>query len=259
VGVLVILVAAVWLLPKAFSGGSSSGGSTNPATQLSNTVPPASTEEATRPLGGPAAVPNGSGGFEVAQYQRDGTTPVAFDPCRPIHYVVNLDGAPSDGMTMIRAAVAKVSTATGLRFIYDGPSTERPNKDRNPYQPRRYSKARWAPVLVGWADERTFPELAGSVVGAGSAQAVYAPDDRLVYVTGQVVLDNQQPSVQATPNRGQASAVVLHELGHVVGLGHTTDRTQIMFSDALFNVETYGNGDLRGLARLGRQACFPKV
>lgn len=259
VAVLAVLVAAVWLLPKMLSGGSGSNGGTNTAAPRSNTAPPASTEEAARPIGKPAPVPAGTGQFEVLQHQRGGTTPVAFDPCRPIHYVVNLQGAPGDGLSLIQAGVAKVSTATGLRFVYDGPSTELPAKERVAYQPNRYSKARWAPVLIAWADEKTYPELAGYIAGVGSAQAVYAPDDRLVYVTGQVVLDDQQLALAQTPGRGQASAIVLHELGHLVGLDHTSDRTQIMYSEAQFNVQTYGDGDLRGLALLGRQACVPDV
>jgi predicted Zn-dependent protease len=54
-------------------------------------------------------------------------------------------------------------------------------------------------------------------------------------------------------------AIILHELGHLVGLDHTSDRGQIMFSEAEFNVRDYAPGDLRGLARLGTQACFPGV
>ena len=54
-------------------------------------------------------------------------------------------------------------------------------------------------------------------------------------------------------------AVMLHELGHLVGLDHTSDRHQIMFSESQYNVLDYGGGDLRGLALLGKQACYPNV
>jgi hypothetical protein len=65
------------------------------------------------PLGAPALVAAGTGQFEVLAHQRDHpTTPVAFDPCRPIHYVVNVDGAPSDGLKLLQDAVARVGTAT---------------------------------------------------------------------------------------------------------------------------------------------------
>lgn len=54
-------------------------------------------------------------------------------------------------------------------------------------------------------------------------------------------------------------ATVLHELGHLVDLDHTPDRAEIMFSESQFDVRDDGPGDLRGLAQLGTQACFPDV
>ena len=41
---------------------------------------------------------------------------------------------------------------------------------------------------------------------------------------------------------------MLHEFGHLIGLDHTSDRTQIMFSEAQLNVRDYADGDLRGLS-----------
>lgn len=255
--ILVVLVLPVWGIPKLLNNDSGSGESV--ATQRSNDAPPPGADRAAQPLGTPAPVPEGTGKFEVIQHQRGSTTPVAFDPCRPIHYVVNRTGAPSDGLQLVQSAIAKVSTATGLKFIYDGRTSELPNKERESFQPSEYSDQRWAPVLIAFADETSFSELAGYIAGIGSAQAVYAPNNQLVYVTGQVVLDRDQLSAEQAPNRDEVSAVILHELGHLVGLDHTSDRTQLMFSEAQFNVATYGDGDRRGLALLGRQACFPGV
>ncbi|MDQ1381523.1 MAG: hypothetical protein QOJ71_2242, partial [Actinomycetota bacterium] len=138
-------------------------------------------------------------------------------------------------------------------------TTEKTSKDRKPYQPERYDSTRWAPVLIAWSDETATPSLAGYIAGVGKPEAVYAGPDRLVYVTGQVTLDRQQLSPARAPDRGVVRAIILHELGHLVGLGHTSDRRQVMFSEAELNVRDYAPGDLQGLARLGTQACFPGV
>jgi len=255
--ILVVLVAAVWgvtQLPGRQSGNEESAFS--PGVKGG---PPPSDEIAKQPLGTPAPVPDGTGQFEVSQHQPgDAKVPVAFDPCRPIHYAMSVTGAPPDGPEMIQSAIQRVSTATGLKFVYDGPSGETPIKDRKPFQPEAYGDT-WAPVLIAWADETSFPELAGYVAGVSSPQAVFAPSGRIVYVTGQIVLDGQQLSVAEVPDRAQVEAILLHELGHLVGLDHTSDRSQLMYSETQPGVLTFGDGDRRGLALLGRQACFPNV
>ncbi len=222
--------------------------------------PPPGYEESRAPIGAPADAPAGNGKFEVLNHQDgDANTPIAFDPCRPIHYVINVRGEPAGGLGLIQGAIARVHGATGLRFVYDGPTDEPPSKDRAPYQPTRYGKQRWAPVLIAWSDENAYPELAGYIDGLGSPYAEYTTNNRLVYVTGEVVLDRQQLLPSAPSDHGVARATVLHELGHLVGLGHTADRKEIMFSEDQFNVRDYGAGDLRGLALLGTQSCFPNI
>ena len=76
-------------------------------------------------------------------------------------------------------------------------------------------------------------------------------------ISGQLVLDRDQLSSDASPDL--VRAVVLHELGHVVGLDHVPDRSQLMYAEEQPTVRNYGDGDLRGLHQLGIQACFPDV
>ena len=139
------------------------------------------------------------------------------------------------------------------------PTTEVPDKGREPFQPGRYDRRRWAPVLIAWADETSYPQLAGYIAGVGWPQPTYASSGKLVDVTGEVVLDGQQMATAQLPDRGEAQAIVLHELGHLAGLDHTSDKSQIMYSENQFNVRSYADGDLRGLAALGSQSCFPGV
>ena len=232
--VFVVLVAAVWGIPKlrgSHHGNTAASQLSAPPTTVAPDQPPPPLEEAAQPLGAPQALPAGAGKFEVAIDQPgDSAVPVAWDPCRPIHYVVNPAGAPPDGAPLIQAAIARVQKATGLHFVDDGPTTEKTSKDRKPYQPARYDSARWAPVLIGWSDETATPSLAGYIAGVGMPQAVYASRDRLVYVTGQVTLDRQQLSPARAADRAVVRAIILHELGHLVGLDHTSDRRQIMYS-----------------------------
>ena len=263
---LLVLFALVWGY-QSYSRTSSTNTSTpvaDPA-QSRSTVsrltkrPSPSAEEASAPLGRPAAAPKGRGGYRFVRTQRgDRATPVAFDPCRPVHYAINVSGSPSDGRALVRDAIARVSRATGLRFVEDATTTETPRTDRVAYQPDRYGD-RWAPVLIAWRDERNYPTLAGSVAGIGGAQAISIAANRFVNISGQLVLDRDQLSTDSSPERSLVRAVILHELGHVVGLDHVSDRAQLMFAEEQPSVRNYGAGDLRGMHQLGIQACFPDV
>lgn len=221
--------------------------------------PPSGLEEATAPLGAPPAGHAVDGAYAFTTMQPDGSGPVAYSPCRPIHYVVRPDGAPLGGAEFITAAVATVSAATGLRFIDDGATAEAPSPDRKAYQPDLYGK-RWAPVLVAWSAPDETPELAGDVAGIGGSAAV-TRSGRSVYVTGSVTLDSTDlGTLMATPStRATALGIVTHEFSHLVGLDHVDDPTQLMYPSTSTSVSGLGTGDLAGLAALGSGECAPDV
>jgi hypothetical protein len=220
-------------------------------------APPAGLEEgaASRP---PVVDRTGAGESRFSFSQPDGS-PVTFSPCRPIHYVVRPDHAPRNGNRMISDAVAEVSRATGLRFVADGTTTEQVVQDRRPYQPDRYGD-RWAPVLIAWVTDEEDPDFGVDIAGTAGPQRVGRPDGSFTYVTGEVHLDPQDLDAMArTSGEPLARAVIMHELGHLVGLAHVKDPTQIMFPRAQHGVVAFGIGDLRGLAALGSGGCVPDL
>jgi hypothetical protein len=217
-------------------------------------------EEADQRLTPPVllADPGTSYAFQHTVVEDGREVPVAWSPCRPVHVVVDPTGAPPEFPGQVRSALDEVAAATGLTFVDDGLVTEAPSLDRAPYQPDRYGD-RWAPVLVGFADETTVPDLAGSVAGIASVQMVEAPVTRDAHlVTGTVYLDTEL--LEPAPGRTglEHLAVLRHELGHVVGLDHVDDPTQLMHPTS-GAVPTFQPGDLAGLAELGRGSCAPGV
>lgn len=126
-------------------------------------IPKSGFEEADSPLGKPG--PAGSStAFQFSVKQADGSGPVSYDPCRPIHYVIRPDGAPPGGDALIAAAVAKASAASGFRFVNEGPTTESASGQRAAYQPERYGE-RWAPVLFVWGRSSQRVRYRGSAAG----------------------------------------------------------------------------------------------
>jgi hypothetical protein len=78
-----------------------------------------------------------------------GCLPVRFNPCEPIHYVVNAALAPPGALDDLQEAIRRLETASGLTFVNDGPTDEPGVANRPAAQPARYG-SRWSPVLVVW-------------------------------------------------------------------------------------------------------------
>ena len=268
VGLAVIggLVATGIALHRA-NGGKADRAGTKPFVFESDRPSP-SREAKPDPLGQPAAVLDDSTRFTFIARQSDQQSPVAYDPCRPIHYVTYKRTMPPRGEQMVVDAIAAISTATGLVFINDGATDEEPSQNREAFQRSRYGD-RWAPVLIAWSDPSRSPDLNKRLIGQGGSMYLDTggaiPTDRRskVYITGMLVLDG--PSFATLEPAGKVSAgdvgrvIILYELGHLVGLGHVEDPKQVMYPSSSYDVTSLATGDLNGLAKLGRADCFPTL
>jgi hypothetical protein len=206
------------------------------------------------PLGAPQAHPDVPDGYVFMHTKRDGS-PVAYDPCRAIPFVVNPRTAPPGGEALLHEAVARVSEVTGLHLRFEGHTDEAPVDDRPHFQPERYGD-RWAPVLIAWTDPVGVPSLSGAAGMAGSTAISVMSPEPIVYVTGAVVLDGPDFGRMLSHPKGaaQARGVLLHELAHLLGLAHVDDPSQLMHpSGPQTELQV---GDLAGLSRLGAGPCF---
>lgn len=197
-------------------------------------------------------VPGGEGQFAFSLTQRDGRSPVGWDPCRPIRYEVNPAQAPQDWEELVDTAVRRTSEATGLAFERVGVTD-----DRDFFARRERLLGEPAPVLVGWGTAEEFADLAGDVAGLGGGVAVVQqPGARRYYATGSVLLDSDafDELDGGADERDVQQAIVDHEFGHLVGLGHVEDPRELMHGGRVASLG-YGPGDLQGLARVGGVPC----
>jgi hypothetical protein len=191
-------------------------------------------------------------GFSFKEVHPATGQPVRFDPCTPVGYVVNSSHAPSGALSDVHAALAKTSQATGIEFVYEGLTDEVPDVDRPPLQPDLYGR-RWSPVLVAWTpgDASLFREH-----GVGVAANSFVANDRgrLVYVTGIIVMNSDQELSNGFGAGRTWGKVILHEAGHLVGLGHVDNPAEVMNPSLVSSPASWGVGDLAGLRRLGSLA-----
>ncbi|MGZ6733288.1 MAG: matrixin family metalloprotease [Nocardioides sp.] len=191
------------------------------------------------------AVPRTHGHFAFAKTQPGTDDPVTYSPCHPIPYVVNLSGGPADGDTIITTAITRISAAAGLAF-----------EDRGTTEDTHFTgRHAGDPVLIGFVRSGVLDGLSreSGNVGLGGSTAVPSGIAHFAYRTGMVALRTDwfdDPQV----GEPQKIAVVMHELGHVLGLGHVDDTRELMAGTNV-GLTHLGPGDREGLARLGRGAC----
>lgn len=191
-------------------------------------------------------------GFKFVSIDPQTHLPVRYDPCTPLHYVVNPANAPSGGLEDVKGGIALASEATGIQFVFDGEVDEPVVRDREVVQEERYGH-RWAPILIAWIPfDSTIFDF--DDVGVAGSAIERNRDGKLVYVTGHVLLNGADQLDNGFRPGKTWGKVILHELGHVLGLDHVDDPAQVMNPSLVSSPAAWGTGDLAGLTQLGSLA-----
>jgi matrixin len=191
-------------------------------------------------------------------------TVARWNPCQPIHYRVNTTEAPRGVGVMrdLKAAIARVHKATGLTFVYDGPTRVIPQQ----HYGWTAKPGHFPPLVIAWAKRGHVAggsTLLEGTDGVGGFTTRGWSDGNVQHrtriVSGYVVLSTT-PSGTYAPGFGPGvtrGELFLHELGHAVGLQHVTDTRQIMYPVVVTGARPsaeYQAGDLAGLRKVGRKA-----
>ena len=181
--------------------------------------------------------------------------PIArWDPCAVIGYRVNTEQAHPGALKDVKGALRRVYQATGLRFAYRGSTSTIPQDFYNSYPDDTDLVFAWAkpfesPLLTMHGDSPM--GVGGAAWTFGFRNADGSPASQIS--SGYVVLDaTQQHRLPAGFGRGATRGeLLMHEVGHAIGLQHVGDRRQLMYPLMQPGKARWGAGDLTGLAKLG--------
>jgi hypothetical protein len=194
---------------------------------------------------GPRAYAGGdySGFFSQGELSRAG-----WSTCAPVTWSVDITGMTSKQargeIKSLKRAWRAWSEASGLSVQYVGREQLAFDAATNGLRPRVGSVRDDHHVYVAFKAQRQVPIMAANAVGlAMPTAAVYATQE----LTGGMAIFRRgyvQEQRRLSPSRIQS--LYLHELGHVLGLGHSASDSDVMYS-ALTDRGALGEGDRAGI------------
>ncbi len=168
------------------------------------------------------ATPLATGPVAGAAFMKTGPLgPARRDPCKALVWQFNPSAQPPGGEQLVRDVIGELSVDTGLAFTFGGYTTRAP-----------LSQSTTDPTMViGWVANLQNDEL----IAGGAAL-------------------NASAAIPAAWGSAGWKVVLLHELGHAIGLDHVSDPTQVMYPIFVTPLDSYQWGDLNGLRALGAAA-----
>lgn len=195
------------------------------------------------------------------QHTWTSSTYMRWDPCSAIGFRVNAAQATAGAIGDVKEALRRIGRAAGLNFVYRGTTSNIPQSGANSWFPTDTQ------IVVAWARKSQssmfdpYP-TAAAVGGAISSGGFQMSDGTTIskIIRGAIVIDSQMRFAGGFGRGYTRGDILLHELGHTMGLGHAGSAKQIMYRQMTRGVARLNEGDLTGLEKRGAKlGCVTPV
>ncbi len=178
-----------------------------------------------------------------------------FDPCQVITYRVNARRGGKRALADVKGAFNRIGEASGMRFRYLGSTNATPRANRTGQWPED------ANIVIAWQDRKKAANL-GSWAGVGGPElsmggardalgAVYETQKASVLLAADLHLAGGFGTGPRHGFQGTRGQLLMHEITHALGGGHTSGQGQIMEPVMDNDPARFGAGDLTLLSRIG--------
>ncbi len=163
--------------------------------------------------------------------------PARWNACQTVNYHVDYSGAHGHASRVLPQAIGQLQSATGITFQQVG----------DPYQ---------ANFWIYWESPAQNDEFRNNPGVAGYARFAVSGFTSVQIVAAEIVINSSFPAGPSDfGGSNSLGTLLLHELGHTVGLDHVGSTSQVMYPYITAH-STYQGGDRYGLYRVGsRQGC----
>ncbi len=189
------------------------------------------------------------------------STYMRWNPCEAIGFRANLNQAPAGALRDLKAALHRIGQASGLRFVYRGTTSGIPQSGGNSWYPTDTQ------IVVAWVRKGQSsmfdPYPGAAAVGGALSSGGYWDGNKTSVskiIRGAVVIDKNMHFRGGFGKGYTQGDILLHELGHTMGLGHVTASKQIMYHQMTRGAARLNKGDLGGLEKRGaRLGCVTPI
>lgn len=175
----------------------------------------------------PAYLPGGPDSTDVRWTLTNHNGPVTWDSCAPVHVAINPGPFEDSAYEEIHSALDEIADTVGVRFSVHRTDSFLPTSRWALEAPGDYGAP--PPVLIGWVDAADTDMLGGDTAGSTVANPQNTVRGRYL-VTGAIALDAAQyERFESGTGAGKTRRnLLLHELGHMLGLDHVDSTASLM-------------------------------